>query len=188
MVAVCFTPAVLRRLLLAAAVLVAAWLVACAVLFVWPPAQTGAPAGADVVVVLSGSTKRLPPAEALIRRGVAPVLALSSVRETPKLRAERRLCRLGTYAGATVLCFEARPYSTRGEARTVAKLAKRRGWHSIVVVSSTFHLTRASMLFHRCFSGRLWFVGAPSTWWRLPVEWAAETGKLIVQGLVERGC
>jgi uncharacterized SAM-binding protein YcdF (DUF218 family) len=179
---------VLRRVLLVLAVLVAAWLAACMVLFVWPPAETGAPAHADAVVVLSGSTARLPPAEQLIQDGVAPVLALSSVAATPNWKAARRLCRAGRYAGARVLCFEASPYSTRGEAETVARIARSRGWRSLVVVSSTFHLTRASMLFRRCYDGRLWFVGAPKTWWRLPQEWASETGKLLVQTTFERGC
>jgi uncharacterized SAM-binding protein YcdF (DUF218 family) len=179
---------VTRRLLLALGVLVAAWLVACLVLFVWPPAETGAPARADAVIVLSGSTKRLPPALALIRRHVAPVLALSSVSRTPKWKAAQRLCRTGRYDGARVLCFLARPYSTRGEARTVTELARQHGWQSIVVVSSTFHLTRVDLLFDRCYHGRLSLVGSPVAWWRLPREWANETAKLIVQLTVERGC
>jgi uncharacterized SAM-binding protein YcdF (DUF218 family) len=179
---------VIRRLLLAVGVLAAAWIVACLVLFVWPPAETGAPAKADAVVVLSGSTNRLPPALALIRRHVAPVLALSSVSLTPKWKAARRLCRAGTYDGARVLCFLARPFSTRGEARTVSEIARRQGWRSIIVVSSTFHLTRVDLLFRRCYHGRLSLVGAPTAWWRLPKEWANEAGKLFVQLALERGC
>ncbi len=178
----------LRRLIAVPAVLLAAWLVACLVLFVWPPAETGAPAHADAVIVLSGSVERLPPAERLIRDGVAPVLAISSVARTPKWKAALRLCRAGRYAGARVLCFEATPYSTRGEAETVTRIARARGWRSLVVVSSTFHLTRAGMLFHRCYNGKLSLVGAPLAWWRLPAEWASETGKLLVQATVERGC
>ena len=180
--------AVRRRVLLALAVLVAAWLVACAVLFVWPRAETGAPAHADVVVMLSGSRERLARAEQLIRQGVAPVLALSSVQDTPKWKAARALCSAGTYAGARVVCFEARPYSTRGEAETIGRLARERHWGRVVVVSSTFHLTRAKLLVRRCYTGRLWLVGAGSTWWKLPKQWAFETGKLLVQSLVERSC
>jgi uncharacterized SAM-binding protein YcdF (DUF218 family) len=170
---------VTRRILAVLGVLAALWLVACAVLFVWPPAETGPPTHADAVVVLSGGTSRLPPAEALVRRGVAPVLMLSSVARTPRWKAARRLCRVGTYAGARVICFEA---------ETVARIAARRGWHSLVVVSATFHLTRASLLFGRCFHGRLSYVGAPEPWWQLPQEWASETGKLAVQLVVERNC
>jgi uncharacterized SAM-binding protein YcdF (DUF218 family) len=116
------------------------------------------------------------------------VLALSSVHETPKWLAARRLCAAGHYARAKVLCFEAVPFSTRGEARTVARLAHERGWRSIVVVTSRFHVTRAHMLFRRCYGGRLTFVAAPTAWWRLPVGWADETVKLLVQLLAERGC
>ena len=178
----------LRRLLAVLAVLVVAWLVACAVLFVWPPAETGAPSRADAIVVLSGAKQRLPPAERLVREGVAPVLALSSVGRSPRWKAAHALCRRGRYAGARVLCFEATPYSTRGEAETVARLARARGWRSIVVVSSTFHLTRVKLLFDRCYDGRLSLVGSSYVWWKLPREWAQETGKLLVQLLVERGC
>jgi uncharacterized SAM-binding protein YcdF (DUF218 family) len=179
---------VARRLLAAVLALLAAWVVACLVLFTWSPWAGSAPAHADAVVVLSGEHSRLPPALALIRRSVAPVLALSSVRETPKWRAARALCAAGRYAGARVLCFEAVPYSTRGEARTVAGIARRRGWRSIVVVTSRFHVTRAHMLFRRCWHGGLTFVAAPTTWWRLPADWADETVKLAVQLTFERGC
>ena len=116
------------------------------------------------------------------------MLALSSVSITPKWKSARRLCRAGSYDGARVLCFLAHPYSTRGEARTVGELARQHGWHSIVVVSSTFHLTRVDLLFRRCYHGRLSLVGAPVVWWRLPQEWATETAKLLVQLTIDRGC
>jgi len=177
-----------RRLLFIALGLVAAWVVVCLVLFTWSPWDSGPPAHADVVVMLSGSKRRLPAALALIRRGVAPVLALSSIQETKHWAQADRLCAARRYAGARVVCFEAVPFSTRGEARTVARLAKANGWKSIVVVTSRFHITRAHMLFRRCWSGPLSLVGARSTWWQLPIEWASETGKLLVQLTVERSC
>jgi uncharacterized SAM-binding protein YcdF (DUF218 family) len=179
---------VARRLLLIAAGLAAAWVVACLVLFVWSPWDSGAPAHADVVVVLSGEQSRLPPALALIRRRVAPVLAISSIRDTPRWRAARRLCAAGRYAAATVLCFQAVPYSTRGEARAIGRLARSHGWTRVVVVTSRFHITRAHLLFRRCYHRGLWFVGAPTPWWHLPIEWIYETGKLAVQLTVERSC
>jgi len=46
---------------------------------------------------------------------------------------------------------------------------------------STFHITRAHILFRRCYHGRLAMIGSPTTWWRLPEEWASESGKLLVQ-------
>jgi uncharacterized SAM-binding protein YcdF (DUF218 family) len=179
---------VIRRLLLLLAALVAAWLVACAFLFVWP--RTDAPpARADAVVVLSGGLdRRLDPALALVRRGVAPVLVISSPFRG-KWPEAQNLCTGRTRpAGFRVLCFDASPYSTQGEARAVARLARTHGWSRVVVVTSTFHVTRARMLFRRCYHGSLWMVGSAWPWWRLPEEWASETGKLLVQLTVQRGC
>jgi uncharacterized SAM-binding protein YcdF (DUF218 family) len=140
------------------------------------------------VVVLSGDKKRLAPALTLIRQGVAPVLALSSVDRVRHWTIARDLCRRGRYAGGRVVCFEAVPFSTRGEARTVAHLASVRHWRSLVVVTSQFHVTRATLLFRRCWHGPLAVLGTGSTWWRLPEEWVSETGKLVVQLTVRRGC
>ncbi len=178
-----------RRILLALGALVGAWLVLCAVLFVWPRADEP-PAKADAVVVLAGGlNSRLDPAIALMRRRIAPVLAISSAFHGDAWKKAQRLCRgdLGP-TRYDVLCFTAQPYSTQGEARTVAKLARAQGWKRVVVVTSTFHITRARMLFHRCWDGKLWVVGTASPWWRLPQELADETGKLLVQLTFRRGC
>lgn len=168
--------------------LVLAWIAASLVLFTWSPWETGAPAHADAVIVLSGGRERLPPAMALIRRHVAPVLAISSVYRTKPWPLGDRLCAARRYAHARVLCFDAKPYSTRGEAETVERLARERGWTRIVVVTSGFHITRAHMLFRRCYDGRLWMVGVPYPWWKLPAEWASETAKTAVQLIAERSC
>jgi uncharacterized SAM-binding protein YcdF (DUF218 family) len=116
------------------------------------------------------------------------VLAISGAQQDPKWRKARRLCADGRVGRARVVCFKPVPFSTRGEARAVGRLARARGWTRVVVVTSTFHVTRTRLLFHRCYAGRLWVVGTKSPWWRLPQEWASETGKLAVQLTLERGC
>jgi uncharacterized SAM-binding protein YcdF (DUF218 family) len=158
------------------------------VLFVWPRGSAPPPK-ADVVVVLSGGlNSRLDPALELMRRRTAPVLAISSAFIGGTWKKAERLCRGEIPTRYEVLCFTAKPYSTRGEARTVAKLAREQGWKRVVVVTSTFHVTRTRILFRRCYDGKLWVVGTKSPWWRLPEEWANETGKLAVQLTVERSC
>jgi uncharacterized SAM-binding protein YcdF (DUF218 family) len=177
-----------RRLLIVVGALAGAWLVACLFLFMWPRTDE-LPARADAVVVLSGDRNvRLDPGVRLVEQGLAPVLAISSTLHDPRWLKARKLCRRGRVAAATVVCFEPVPFSTRGEARAIGRLAREHGWHRIVIVTSTFHLTRARMVFHRCYRGRLWAVGTPAKWWRLPEEWAFETGKLAVQLTFERGC
>ena len=137
---------------------------------------------ADAIVVLAGSKFRLPVGLELLERGVAPVLVISDGLD-PRSPPTNRLCRERT----EVLCPKPDPYSTRGEARLVARLARERGWDSIVVVSSRFHLFRARILLERCYGGRLAFVGSSIQWWRWPMAIAAEWAKLGVAA-VTRDC
>ena len=177
----------MRRLLAAVGILFSLWLIAVALLFVWPQASQTPPEHADAVIVLSGGrNSRLDPALRLMERGIAPVLAISSPYHDAKWEKAQRLCQ--GHQPFKVICFAAVPYSTRGEAETVSRLAKHDGWTRIVVVTSSYHVTRAHMLFRRCYHGQLWTVGTPARWWTLPEEWVFETGKLIVQSTLERGC
>src|SRR4051794_24745720 len=105
-----------RRLLLALGVLVAAWGALSLVLFTWSPWAGEAPRHADAVIVLSGGRDRLPPALALVRRGVAPVLAISSVSRTKPWRLGRQVCAAGHVGRAAGLWFPAKPSTTPGEA------------------------------------------------------------------------
>jgi uncharacterized SAM-binding protein YcdF (DUF218 family) len=88
----------------------------------------------------------------------------------------------------TVLCFDASPSSTRGEAEFVGRLAKERKASRIDVVTSQFHVFRAGMLMRRCYHGELRMVGAPQQWWKLPVQAVSETLKLGYQLTFQRGC
>lgn len=139
---------------------------------------------ADAVVVLAGDESRLPVAVSLVRRGVAPVL-LVSTDSSDEPRA--RLCEAGT-TGYELVCREPVPYSTRGEARMTDSLARERGWDSVVVVTSRFHVRRTRMLFDRCLDADVAVYAAPNPSWSLlesvPLEWA----KLARDGLTERGC
>src|SRR5207253_8652412 len=132
-----------RFALLAVLVLVAAW-VAVVVRFVLRPVQDE-PRHADAVVVLAGDHLRLGKALELMTRRVAPTLVISDGL-APGWRQANRLCRGGGGGRFHVVCFRPDPYSTRGEARAVARMAAARGWRSVVVVTSTYHVTRARLL------------------------------------------
>lgn len=166
------------RLLLAAALAV----LAAASLALLVLREDDPVARADAVVVLFGARARLPVGVELVKRGVAPVLVVSQGRDrgwrSPGL-CDRRDIR--------VLCPVADDESTRGEARLIGRLARERGWDSLVVVSSRFHLFRARLLIRRCYDGRLAMVGAGSPVWRLPYQVAWEWAKLARAG-IQRDC
>jgi len=172
-----------RRVRLAAAFLVAAWLTASALLFVWP--RQDRPKRADAVIVLSGSHSRLDTGLRLMRHGVAPTLVISDGMERGWVRANR-LCE--GRARLRVICFRPSPYSTRGEARAVARMAARRHWRTLVVVTSTFHVTRARMLFRRCTSARIEAVGSKPAVISYAENVPYETAKLLYQVTVSRSC
>jgi uncharacterized SAM-binding protein YcdF (DUF218 family) len=113
------------------------------------------PNRADAIVVLTGARgSRLARGLALARHGVAPVLLVSDGWGLAWVEANR-LC-AGRPAPVPVLCFRPDPYSTRGEARTVARLAASRRWKSVVVVTSRYHIERAGVLFDRCVAGTVY--------------------------------
>lgn len=164
----------------------AAWVVAT-VRLVFLPAVEG-PGRADAVVVLAGSKhERLDRGLELMRDGVAPILVISDGLDPRQPRANR-LCRRGRGDGFRVLCFTPDPDSTRGEARAVGELAASRRWRRVLLVTSTFHVTRARMLFDRCVDGDVDAIAAPYPWTGIPAAVAGEWVKLALSLTVTRGC
>lgn len=122
--------------------------------FVWPPSDT--PDRVDAIVVLGGGEPaRLRTGLDLFADGVGDVLVLSA--GTSEAAADH-----GVHCdGNTVVCVTPVPETTAGEARTITTLATERGWSSLAVVTSTYHLSRARVLFGQCFDGRLAMIEAP---------------------------
>jgi len=156
------------------------WGTAAAVLI---PAPTDPAHPADALVVFAGGRgERLSKAVTLLQQHVAPVLIISNGRDA-RWPAANRLC--VSRQRFEVLCPQPRPDTTRGEARMVRDLAARRGWRSVVVVTSTYHARRAQLLLHRCFDGQLQVVAAAPreqwlrTWARANVELAALVRALV---------
>ncbi|MGE5272936.1 MAG: YdcF family protein [Verrucomicrobiota bacterium] len=175
----------LRPVLLVVGGLVLGWAIAAAVLFVWPPRSNAG--HADAAVVLAGGRgPRLAEGLTLVRKGVAPLLVVSDG-WSPTWPEANRLC-AGRSAPVPVVCFHPDPYSTRGEAEGFARLAARRGWRSVVVVSSRYHLVRAKMLFERCYDGTVSTASSSGSLLNRIVAAPIETVKLGYALLVKRDC
>ena len=146
--------------------------------------RSDAPIKADAVVVLAGTIQRLPVGVGLVRRGYAPLLVVSL--SEPTSHQQAAVCdRKQLYR---VLCFRARPFETRGEARAIGRFARARHWKRIDVVTSYFHIPRARILIGRCYHGELRMVGAPESRLHLPLDILKESGKLLYQETVVRSC
>jgi hypothetical protein len=167
-------------------VLVVAWLIAGYLVIVDPTVNH--PQHADAVVVLGppDDNGRVYTALDLVHRHVTSNLVISVTSE--KQRQAKSLC-TDPQDGFTVTCFQPRPATTRGEAEHVRDLARQHGWHSVIVVTSTYHVSRARMIFDRCIDGRLYLVAARR---RIgPLSWAYEyfyqTGA-YVKAVLQSGC
>jgi uncharacterized SAM-binding protein YcdF (DUF218 family) len=165
-------------ILRALATFAVAYLAVAALLFVVHHGDT--PAKADAIVVLSGTDSRLSVGERLAAGGYGRPLVIS--RSNDPSPAEVHACANGA------LCFRADPYSTRGEARAIARLATKHHWRMVDVVTSQYHVFRARILIRRCYHGGLRMIGAPQSTLHLPIDVVRETLKLTYQEVFARDC
>jgi uncharacterized SAM-binding protein YcdF (DUF218 family) len=142
-----------------------------------------APAAGDAVVVLEGDRpRRVRAAVALAAGGYAPVLVV--------VRAENaapELLRHSAELPFQLVSLTPDPPTTRGEARAVARLAAERRWQRILVVTSTFHVTRARLIFGRALDLDVAFASAGMNRRRLPKHVASEAAKLLLALTLRRG-
>lgn len=120
----------------------------------WQPTQTDA-----VFIHVGGRGERLETALDLMQSGVAPVLVIATApsSEWPPARA---LC--DHPAPFEVICLDWVPQDTKDEARVLAELADSEGWTSAAVVTSDYHVARATMLDRSCTSISIVPAPAPS--------------------------
>jgi uncharacterized SAM-binding protein YcdF (DUF218 family) len=69
-----------------------------------------------------------------------------------------------------VSCVEPDPPTTRGEAHAFQRLAESKGWHSVIVLAQTPHISRARYILERCFHGDLMMGKSETELW--PLQWA----------------
>jgi uncharacterized SAM-binding protein YcdF (DUF218 family) len=142
------TPRTRRNLLIGSVVAAVVALVATVVvnlkLFLWP--STSTLHHADVIVAFAGGNgERLNKGLALAREGYAPNLVAST--------GPDRLC--NARESFSVICFSPDPNNTRGEAEAIGRLAREHRWKRLILVTSTYHVTRARLLLDRCYAGSI---------------------------------
>lgn len=115
---------------------------------------------ADAIVVLGGNPyERFEYGLQLAERGLAQQVVLSNSVGVTDSRM-RELC-ARSIAGVEVTCFLPEPWTTRGEAQEVRRLAAARGWDDIIVVTTTAHLERARFILERCYDARMQMTDFP---------------------------
>lgn len=144
-------------------------LVAAAVLAGYPVyvrPQVDAPAKADAILVVGGAApvQRYRYGFKLAREGWAPHLLLSDPDGDMAGACARK------WSGFTVECFTPDPRTTLGEARELGRLATRRNWRTVIVVTYPPHVSRARYIIGKCYSGRL--IMAPSPAHLAVPDWA----------------
>ena len=142
---------ILRALFLVIALTLTAAAVATASLFLFP--KSHAPEHADAVALfVGGRGERLDTALRLVRAGVATNLVIPNGTVSTWPQANR-YCR--GHHSFEVYCPSPSPDNTRGEARAIAAEAHKHGWKSVLIVTSTYHVTRARLLLTRCYKGKI---------------------------------
>ncbi len=145
------------------------------------------PSDADAIVVLAGGDgERLATAERLLDDGLGDAVLLLSVGNRAWPAADDVVARCDDPGEATVVCVEPVPDSTKGEAATVAAEVDRRDWDRVVLVTSTYHLHRATVWFDRCVDADVLPVAADAPYGRDEV--LHEFGALAHASLVDRSC
>lgn len=124
--------------------------------------QTDQPRPADAILVLGGtaSAQRYLTGLELAADGLAPTLVLSNPYR-PRDPVLDALCER-QQPGFAVVCFAPEPRTTLGEGRELRRLAAESGWRSVIVVTSTSHVSRARYIIGKCFDGELIMVGTPA--------------------------
>ena len=129
---------------------------------------------ADAIIVLGGENDgRLEYGLSLARQGYASTVVLSNAYsdKPADLPDFQQACASGT-ATVTVICFVPDPYTTRGEAMYLARLAKQHNWTHVIVVSWNYHTVRARYIFHQCFDGEVTVHPVPRSYDFTPWYWA----------------
>lgn len=180
----------MRRVLVSIVAVVALAVLAGLPLYVFPASDE--PREVDVVFVIGPATpSRLELARQLIVDEKISDTLLISVPATGVRSAGRWSKCVKDPVVFDVLCEHSEPFTTQGEARTLARLADEHGWDSAAVITFTPHVTRTRLIMERCFPGeRLDVIRDPAP--LRPEDWVwhylYQTGAFLKALTVATGC
>ncbi len=143
---------------------------------------------ADAVIVLGGNPyERFEYGIELASQGLAGEVVLSNSVGPTDTRMQS-LCS-GAVKDVTITCFLPQPWTTRGEAREIRRMAEQRQWHEIIVITTTAHVERARFIMERCYTDGMQMTDFPEH--RGPVEtvfgWGYQSAGWL-KALTQTGC
>ena len=144
----------------------------------------------DAAYLIGPAETRIEETLALMGTGVAPVLLVTtSVNADTGLPYATGHCGLQA-TGYRVECVMPEPYSTRGEARLLAREVEEHGWERVAVVTSRSHAARTRLLMERCTDADVlvWAVGREPGSWRGWVLVSVYESAAWVKTQVARDC
>jgi uncharacterized SAM-binding protein YcdF (DUF218 family) len=115
---------------------------------------------ADAIVVLGGTPyERFDLGLKLAQQGYAPYLLISQSTGANDRKMDPYCHGHFTF---TVKCFIPDPWTTEGEARELRADADRYGWHHVIVITFTPHVSRARYIVGKCFDGDITMIASPA--------------------------
>lgn len=160
---------------------IVAFVVASAVLFVWPASDQ--PRRVDAIVSLNGESEiaREAKAVSLAKHGYAPLLLFSQGGNSADTSCPK-------VPGVRVVCFVPNPPHTFGEIKWVANYAHRHDLHSLMIVPGGTQVTQARLLMQRCYTGQIVMVPAWEGVLHVPYQVIYEWGALAKALVTDQHC
>ncbi|OAV78825.1 hypothetical protein AYO52_10725 [Dietzia sp. 111N12-1] len=131
--------------------------------------QVDSPGPVDAIVVVAGANDdRYVYARHLAENGVANHILVSR----PPSASDRYDAAIGSYCASTpvfarggrqinVECFSPDVDTTEGETTAVTRIARQRGYDSLLVVTYWGHVSRVRIYFEQCFDGPVYVTDTP---------------------------
>ena len=150
---------------------------------------TDQPAKVDAILVLGPPDidGRMPLGVQLAEEGYASTVVVSV--ESEEQFQVKHECHSDSTT-PRIICFIANPHTTQGEARELRELTAQYGWTKVMVITSSYHISRARMIVQRCFKGEVLMIEAKAHHGvsEIAYQYLYQTGAYLKAFTLTRGC